>query len=337
MNRPSSIPATIFVILASKETVSSSELAAVAGVTRQAAHYHLRRLSDEGVLAPEGSRRSSRYRLRADRVASYPLHGQMEHEVWAAEKKALGVLDPDLLSGPILGVLNFTFTEMVNNAIDHSLGTSLSIRWILAASTVTFEVEDNGVGAFEALRESRGFTSNFQSIGELSKGKQTSAPDRHSGLGIFLTSKLTSLFTLIANEYSWKVDAEADDYAIGALPHYKQGTLVRCVVPRDVTVTLQDVMRQVSDPVTHRLNRTSLKVELFSEGMFISRTEAKLLSARLEGFEKVELDFTNVDEIGQGFADELFRVWKRDHEEIELIPINLNHAVRAMIAAVEAE
>ena len=156
MNTPSSIPATIFVILSSKETVSSSELATVAGVTRQAAHYHLRRLSDEGVLVPEGSRRSSRYRLRADRVASYPLHGQMEHEVWAAEKKALGVLDPDLLSGPILGVLNFTFTEMVNNAIDHSLGTSLSIRWILTKSTVTFEVEDNGVGAFEALRESRG-------------------------------------------------------------------------------------------------------------------------------------------------------------------------------------
>jgi hypothetical protein len=91
----------------------------------------------------------------------------------------------------------------------------------------------------------------------------------------------------------------------------------------------------LSDPVSKRFNRTTIHVALFREGDFVSRTEAKLIGARLEGFEVVELDFAGIDQIGQGFTDQLFRVWVSDHPTSRLIPVNGNPAVMAMIAAVQ--
>ena len=139
---------------------------------------------------------------------------------------------------------------------------------------------------------------------------------------------------MVANEYSWKQSTKHHDYAIGALPRVKLGTLVRCTLDRLAPVSLQEVMRSVSDPQTNRLNQTLIRVKLFEDGLFISRTEAKLIGARLEGFEQVELDFDGVDSIGQGFADELFRIWARQNEGINIVVTNANHAVAAMIDAV---
>jgi anti-sigma regulatory factor (Ser/Thr protein kinase) len=336
MKRTETVPDVIGKLLVTQTYATSSEVATAAHVTRQAAHYHLSRMAESGLLVHEGARRSSRYRSNAQRSARYAIEGQSEHEVWRAEKAALGELAPDALGTPtVVSVLNFAFTKMVNNVIDHSHGTTIDVRWFVDAERIAFEIEDDGVGAFASLRESRKLDNDFQAVGELSKGKQTTAPDRHSGLGIFLTSRVVERFILASNEYVWTVDNKRGDFAVGGRPHPRRGTLVRCEIPLNTKVSLQDVMHQVSDPVTHRLNRTSLRVDLFKEDDFVSRTEAKLIGARLEGLEVVELDFTGVSEIGQGFADELFRVWRREHPGIRLVPMHANHAILAMIAAVE--
>jgi anti-sigma regulatory factor (Ser/Thr protein kinase)/DNA-binding transcriptional ArsR family regulator len=336
MKRDETVSEVIRKLLVAQTYVTSSEVATAAHVTRQAAHYHLSRMTESGLLTQEGARRSSRYRLNAQRSARYAIEGLAEHEVWGMEKRALREIAPNALENPaVVNVLNFAFTEMVNNAIDHSHGTNIDVRWFVAAGRIAFEIEDDGIGAFASLRESRRLKNDFQAVGELSKGKQTTDPDRHSGLGIFLTSRMVERFVLAANGYVWTVDNKIGDYAIGQLPHPRRGTLVRCEVPLNTQVNLNEVMRLVSDPVTHRLNRTSLRVDLFNEGGFVSRTEAKLIAARLEGFEVVELDFAGVSEIGQGFADELFRVWHQEHPEIRLVPVHANHAIAAMIAAVQ--
>jgi len=328
------VPEAISRLLAGQTYVTSSEVATAAGVTRQA-HYHLSRLTTSGVLVQEGARRSSRYRLAAQRSAAYPLEGTTEDDVWGNERMALRQVDPEFEERPnVVRIVTFGFTEMVNNAIDHSRGQALGIRWFIDDERIAFEVEDDGIGAFASLRESRGLENDFQAVGELSKGKQTSAPERHSGLGIFLTSRLVQRFVLAANDYVWTVDNDIDDYAVAELVHPRRGTMVRCEIPLDSSVDLPAVMSEVSDPVTSRLNRTTLHVELFREGDFVSRTEAKLIGARLEGFEVVELDFAGVDQVGQGFADELFRVWAREHPDIELAPLHANGAVLAMIDAV---
>ena len=53
---------------------------------------------------------------------------------------------------------------------------------------------------------------------------------------------------------------------------------------------------------------------------YVSRSEAKLLLSRLEQFRDVELDFAGVDTVGQGFADEVFRVWPLVHPNTTITP-----------------
>jgi anti-sigma regulatory factor (Ser/Thr protein kinase) len=312
-------------------------VAAAAGVTRQAAHYHLKRMVERGLLIAEGARRSSRYRLKAQHSSSYALEGLSEIEVWGNERIALRQIDPDILETSNLAqILNFAFTEMVNNAIDHSKGSTVDVRWFLGREMIAFEVEDDGVGAFASIRESRGLADDYQAVGELSKGKQTTDPARHSGLGIFFTSRMVGRFVISANQLVWTVNNEIDDFAIGWLDKPRIGTLVRCEIQRDTPITPKDVYAGLSDPVSSRFNRTMIHVALFREGDFVSRTEAKLIGARLEGFEIVELDFTDVEQIGQGFADELFRVWASEHPTSRLVPLKANPAVMAMISAVQS-
>ena len=323
-------------LFATRTYVTSTEVATAAGVSRQATHRWLTRMVADGLLIHEGARRSSRYRLSAQRATTYTLDGVSEDELWGRERIALRQLAPDI-EGPtaLWQILIFAFTEMVNNAIDHSKGTTLAVRWFLEPVQIAFEVEDDGIGAFTSIRESRGLADDFQAVGELSKGKQTTDPAHHSGLGIFFTSKMADRFVLSANQLVWTVNNAIGDVAVGWLDKPRTGTLVRCEIRHDTERSLQSVQSAMSDPVSNRLNKTVLQVALFREGDFVSRSEAKLLGARLEGFEVVELDFSGVGEIGQGFADELFRVWSHEHPRIRLVPVNANPAVASMIAAVE--
>ena len=45
----------------------------------------------------------------------------------------------------------------------------------------------------------------------------------------------------------------------------------------------------------------------------------------------VELDFADVEEIGQGFAHEIFVVFQKNHADIKIVPVNTNLEVEKMI------
>ena len=63
----------------------------------------------------------------------------------------------------------------------------------------------------------------------------------------------------------------------------------------------------------------------------MSRSQARRLVSGLERFREVVLDFRGVELVGQGFADEVFRVWARQHPEVALIPTAMNEAVAFMV------
>jgi hypothetical protein len=134
--------------------------------------------------------------------------------------------------------------------------------------------------AFGSIRESRGLADDFQAVGELSKGKQTTDPAHHSGLGIFYTSKMADRFVLSANQLVWTVNDTIGDITVGWLDKSRTGTLVRCEIRHDTERSLQSVQSAISDPLSNRLNKTILQVALFREGDSVSRSEAKLLGGR---------------------------------------------------------
>jgi hypothetical protein len=97
--------------------------------------------------------------------------------------------------------------------------------------------------------------------------------------------------------------------------------------------TLTDVFQKFSTEGSQQFDRSAFMVRLFEAGSaFLSRSEAKRLAAGLDEFEEVILDFAGVEEVGQGFVDELFRVWSLEHPGTRLSPINMNDAVEFMVA-----
>ncbi|MCZ7599148.1 MAG: STAS-like domain-containing protein [Gammaproteobacteria bacterium] len=93
-------------------------------------------------------------------------------------------------------------------------------------------------------------------------------------------------------------------------------------------------LRRLFDEYTedHEFARTRTVIKLFGIGVeFVSRSEAKRLLHGLEKFREVVLDFTGVEMVGQGFADEVFRVWQREHPEVRLLPVHMSEPVAFMV------
>jgi hypothetical protein len=79
-----------------------------------------------------------------------------------------------------------------------------------------------------------------------------------------------------------------------------------------------------------------LRLAQYEDEKLVSRSQAKRVAHRFERFKRVELDFAGITEIGQPFADEMFRVFVAAHPAIRITPINTEPAVARMIRRVVA-
>ena len=100
------------------------------------------------------------------------------------------------------------------------------------------------------------------------------------------------------------------------------------------THTLQEVFdRYASEQDDDAFRQRELMVALAQTdgGSLISRSQAKRIMARCERFREVNLDFSGVKSIGPGSADEIFRVWRRTHPSISLVPHEMTPEVEKMV------
>ena len=80
-------------------------------------------------------------------------------------------------------------------------------------------------------------------------------------------------------------------------------------------------------------NKTDILVDLsqhFGERL-ISRSQAKRVCRRLENFTDVTLNFKKIEAVGQGFVDQIFRVYQREHPKTSIHYIHANNSVDFMI------
>ena len=105
---------------------------------------------------------------------------------------------------------------------------------------------------------------------------------------------------------------------------------MRCEIDVHTSRTTSEVFAAYS--IDHDFARTRTVVQVLTIGVrFISRSEARRLVAGLERFRDVIIDFRGVQEVGQGFVDEVFRVWPRQHPGITVRPVNMVGPVEAMV------
>src|SRR5262249_3759611 len=125
------------------------------------------------------------------------------------------------------------------------------------------------------------------------------------------------------------VDNIRGDVAVGEVPT-RRGTRVRF----EAATRPRRELSEVFDAYTRdsEFQRTRIVVKLFTIGTrFVSRSEARRSVNGLERFGEAILDFNQVEEVGQGFADEVFRVWATVHPETKLSPVKMNRAVAFMV------
>jgi len=318
------------------------DLAALAAkkfsITRQAVNKHIKRLKDQGTITQSGTARVPKYKLceLSDTRFQYSLSdGLAEDLIWSHD------IRPTLesLPGNVLNIWHHGFTEMFNNAIDHSSGTTIWVQVTKTAVDTEIMLWDDGIGIFRKIRTELDLLDERQAIFELSKGKLTTDSRNHSGEGIFFTSRMFDQFSISAGGLYFDHDRkESSDWLIEEISEEK-GTAVVMAINNHTALTTKKIFDEYSSGDDYAFNKTVVPVKLAKYGMdeLVSRSQAKRLLARVDLFKTVIFDFKDVALIGQGFSDQIFRVFANGHPDIELVPVNMTAAVKEMVDRARAD
>lgn len=300
-------------------------------VSRQSVYKYLRELLDDDIIIKKGKNYSVKEKT------SYFCYNVMDEKM--DEDR---IFDKDILpeikdySENVIRMWRFCFTEMMNNAIDHSGADKITVSLVRNNINTRIIIHDNGAGIFRKIKEYYKFDSLDDAIVELFKGKLTTDKLHHSGEGIFFTSRIVDFFAAVSDkkvfshseykDYLTDISADSDN----KFDIFGSGTTIIMRLSNASNKTNKQIMDMYAD-VDGGFTRTRIPVKHLFDDYPVSRSQAKRLYNRLESFEEVELDFEGVEEIGQGFAHELFVVFKKIHPETKLIPFNMGLQVQRMI------
>ncbi len=314
-----------------------AHLMARLGVSRRQAGTLLRKLVAMQWLAAGGTARQPRYTPGPLRqvVRRYEIAGLHEDGPWRCDFAPAFDLQPE-----VRRMAQHAFTELLNNAIDHSGGHSVTVSMRQTPVQLQLLVSDDGVGLFERVARDFAVDDPTAAMLELSKGKLTSDPDRHLGHGLFFCSRLADVFDIHANQAAFQCRVWDHRRWHASRPAARCGTSIYVALALDTPRTLDGVLRAhaVCDS-GYRFERTSVPLNLIGSGeagerTLASRADAKRAVARLAQFSVAELDFSGISDIGHAFADELFRVFQRQHPALQLVPVGMVPRVAAMVASV---
>ena len=306
-------------------------------VSRQAIYSHLKRLVRAGALSQNGNTRSRVYELATvlEWKREYEINDNLAEDlVWRADiAEVLGKLPEN-----VRDIWSYGFTEMLNNAKDHSDGSSVSVVMTKTAVTVEMMILDNGVGIFRKIQSALGLLDERHVIFELSKGKLTTDPQHHTGEGLFFTSRMFDAFDILSGSVFFTHAFGRDKVWLLERPSTLDGTAIFMRLNSHTSRTTRKIFDKfTSNPDEPAFSKTVVPVALAQYGndKLISRSQAKRVMARVDLFRTVLLDFKKVPTIGQAFADEVFRIFPREHPQVELLPINANSEVKRMIIRAE--
>jgi excisionase family DNA binding protein len=307
------------------------------GISRQAVYGHINFLINHGMIIAEGSTRQKKYKLKPVTEMTFQVSKDLQEDViWRNYIRPL----LDKISPNILDICHYGFIEIINNVIDHSAGTLMTITIIRKPLNIRLSIFDNGVGIFKKIQTEHNLEDQSHAILELAKGKLTTDPEHHTGDGIFFSSRMFNRFSILSGKlyfahdeiiHDWSLRFEEDDLG------QTDGTLVIMEIDNNSPRTTKEVFDNYSaENDACGFSRTIVPVVLATYGdeNLISRSQAKRLLARLENFREVILDFKKIETIGLAFADEIFRVFKLKNPRIHLMHINANEEVQKSILGV---
>jgi hypothetical protein len=242
----------------------------------------------------------------------------------------------------IRDIFTYAFSEMLNNAIEHSGTEKITVDVSIKDKMLIFVVDDFGVGVFRNIMKKKGLKSELEAIQDLLKGKTTTMPASHSVQGIFFTSRAGDEFILDSYGYRLIVNNKIKDtflQEVKGKAKRKQGTKVIFKLSIAESKHLKEIFDEfanIDDESNFGFDKTEIKIKLFIRGgVHISRSQARRVLVGLDKFRVIVFDFDKVPMIGQAFADEIFRVFHNKYPDIKLQAVNMNEAVKFMVDRVE--
>jgi len=223
----------------------------------------------------------------------------------------------------------YGFMEIFNNAIEHSGGNKITVIVNEDEMFTSIAVIDNGIGIFKNIKNTFKLNDEKDALLELSKGKRTTDIKRHSGQGIFFSSKFYDTFIIKSNNIIYNGNIEEDYQFITEISNYSTYVFMR--LANNSNRKAKDVIDEYSTESPGDFDKTIVPVILAESNDLVSRSQARRLLSGLELFKEVTLDFKDIEYIGQAFADEIFRVFPNMNTDTMIQEINTNTDVQNMI------
>ena len=304
-------------------------------LTKPAVMKYINDLILEKKIAVSGVTKNREYRPLPimNLMRGYPISSKLEESaIWREFSPLFGDVKEN-----VRRICQYGFTEMINNAIEHSEGSQLVVNVAKFYDQIEIIISDNGIGIFEKIKTKLNLDDPIHSILELSKGKLTTDEKKHSGEGIFFTSRAFDVFFMTSKKIGFVHIKSGFDY-IDQGDQITEGTSVKMDIALLSNKSLQKIFDEYTDSGEFGFSKTTVPVHLatYGDDQLISRSQARRLLTRFEKFSSVVLDFKSVEMIGQAFADEIFRVYKNEHPKIILTYMNANRNVEKMIKHVQA-
>ncbi len=336
----------IFQQLRKKKQITTADIVKRTGFSRVYVNRFLRELRDAGKIVLLGKANRARYILAKKALVAkakrefLSFHKILENKGLAEDiildeiKRDTGIFLK--LPKNVLKILDYAFSEMLNNAIEHSQSKTIKIKMKREARAVRFDVADRGIGIFHHIMKKKNLRSELEAIQDLLKGKQTTAPKEHTGEGIFFTSKVADILIFQSSNKKLTFNNILEDVFIEDVKFLK-GTKVMFHIGLKSKRRLDKVFQEYSGD-SYEFSKTKVIVKLYKmDTDYISRSQARRVLSGLDAFKTIILDFTDVKTVGQAFADEVFRVWQSRHTHIAIIPQNANENIRFMIRRAAGE
>ena len=332
-NREQVVQYMLKLIAAKNQKVVAKTIEAFDGVTSKSTIYnYLKELCAENVICKNGTQ----YEL-VEKTVNFSYH----NDGMCSEDRMFSRDIEPLLKGfekNVLSVWRYAFTEMMNNAIEHSKSKHIDVAVKMNAFNTTIVLADDGIGIFKNIQQYMQAKTNEElTLSEcaalLFAGKFTTAENLHSGEGIFFTSHLMDEFTIVSDQVVFTrnnfVDRDFEPEQIG------QGTVVTMSLNNHSKKTTRSVFDRFSD-IDEGFVKTQIPIaHIFPGSGPISRSEARRLGELIGKFKEIDLDFTNVEEVGQAFCHELFVVWQNRNPDVLLNVCNPCEDVEYMIRRVK--
>lgn len=295
------------------------------GINQNTVHSYITELINQGIIKRTKRGQYELVRKRYD-FCLERSKGDLDSDFYAYQKHLAPIIHDDPRN--VQEIWAYAFSEMVNNVMDHSLASEAHIRVYRDSVSTAVIIADNGVGIFRKLQEHFGFPSAEEAICELFKGKLTTDSVNHSGEGIFFSSRMMDDFFILSDGKVFCID-KYDESILADLSEFVRGTCVYMSLSNSSNKDTAAIFDRYAD-ADSGFTKTRIPLKNIYDSSPVSRSQAKRLCNRMDRFEEVTLDFDGLEWMGQGFAHQLFVVFKHEHPEIRLLPENMNAAVEKM-------